>query len=133
MTYADGTKATVDQMAKDVSAFLVWTAEPELERRHAAGLAIVIFLLFATVLGYLAYRNIWAEAKRKVALKGRWIRTTRPRAATQSGKPEPKASPANQRKSDVCAAETTARRDYRLRDLKNPSNEQLGERGTLLG
>ena len=51
-------------------AFLVWTAEPELERRHAAGLAIVIFLLFATVLGYLAYRQIWAEAKRKVRPTG---------------------------------------------------------------
>ena len=39
VTYADGTKATVDQMAKDVSAFLVWTAEPKLENRRAAGLA----------------------------------------------------------------------------------------------
>ncbi|MEO7654933.1 MAG: cytochrome c1 [Sphingomicrobium sp.] len=70
VTYADGTAASVDQMAKDVSAFLVWTAEPELGHRRAAGLAIVIFLLFATVLGYLAYRQLWAEAKRKVALKG---------------------------------------------------------------
>jgi ubiquinol-cytochrome c reductase cytochrome c1 subunit len=69
VTYADGTKATVDQMAKDVSAFLVWTAEPELERRHSSGLAIVIFLLFATALGFLAYRNIWAEAKGKAGAK----------------------------------------------------------------
>ena len=68
VTYADGTKASVDQMAKDVSAFLVWTAEPELERRHAAGLAIVIFLLIATVLGYLAYQQVWAEAKGKKVL-----------------------------------------------------------------
>lgn len=70
VTYADGTKATVDQMAKDVSAFLVWTAEPELERRHASGLAITIFLLFATMLGFLAYRQIWAEAKRTVRTTG---------------------------------------------------------------
>jgi ubiquinol-cytochrome c reductase cytochrome c1 subunit len=70
VTYADGTRATVDQMAKDVSAFLVWAAEPKLERRHASGLAVVIFLLIATVLGYLAYRNIWAEAKRKVRVTG---------------------------------------------------------------
>jgi len=70
VTYADGTKPTVDQMAKDVAAFLVWTAEPSLARRHAAGLAVAIFLLFATVLGYLAYRNIWAEAKRKVRVTG---------------------------------------------------------------
>jgi ubiquinol-cytochrome c reductase cytochrome c1 subunit len=70
VSYADGTPATVDQMAKDVSAFLVWTAEPKLENRHQYGLAVLLFLIIATVLGYLSYRNIWAEAKRKVALKG---------------------------------------------------------------
>lgn len=71
VTYAPGNpRPTVDQMAKDVAAFLVWAAEPTLARRHAAGLAVVVFLLFATVLGYLAYRNIWAEAKRKVRVTG---------------------------------------------------------------
>ena len=71
VTYAPGNPApTVEQMAKDVSAFLVWTAEPSLARRHGYGLAVVIFLIFATILGYLSYRNIWAEAKRKVAPKG---------------------------------------------------------------
>ncbi|MGI8931494.1 MAG: cytochrome c1 [Sphingomicrobium sp.] len=71
VTYAPGNPApTVDQMAKDVSAFLVWTAEPNLARRHGYGIAVVIFLIFATVLGYLSYQNIWAEAKRKVAPKG---------------------------------------------------------------
>lgn len=70
VSYADGTPATIDQMAKDVSAFLVWTAEPNLARRHAAGLAVVIFLLFATVLGYLAYRQLWASAKRQVRVTG---------------------------------------------------------------
>jgi len=69
--YAPGNpKPTVDQMAKDVSAFLVWTAEPSLDRRKNAGLAVVIYLLFATVIGYFAYRNIWAEAKRKVRVTG---------------------------------------------------------------
>ena len=71
VTYAPGNPApTVDQMAKDVSAFLVWTAEPKLENRHRAGLAVVIFLLIATALGYMSYQNIWAEAKRKVAPVG---------------------------------------------------------------
>ena len=71
VTYAPGNPApTVDQMAKDVSAFLVWTAEPKLENRHSAGIAVLIFLLFGTVLTYLAYQNIWAEAKRKVAPVG---------------------------------------------------------------
>jgi len=71
VTYAPGNPApTVDQMAKDVSAFLVWTAEPKLEKRHATGLAVVVFLLFATILGYFAYRNIWANEKRKVRVTG---------------------------------------------------------------
>ena len=70
VTFADGTKGTVDQMATDVAAFLVWTAEPKLESRHAAGLAVVVFLLIASILGYLAYRQIWYEAKRKVRVTG---------------------------------------------------------------
>ena len=70
VTYADGTPSTVDQMAKDVAAFLVWTAEPNLESRHAAGLAVALFLLFATILAYFAYGQIWAEAKRAVRVTG---------------------------------------------------------------
>ena len=68
--YQDGTKPTVDQMARDVAAFLVWTAEPSLQRRHAAGLAVSIFLLVASILGYLAYQNIWHDAKRAVRVTG---------------------------------------------------------------
>jgi len=63
VTYSDGTKPTVDQMAKDVSAFLVWTAEPKLENRHRTGVAVVIFLLIATVLAWFSYRNIWSGIK----------------------------------------------------------------------
>jgi ubiquinol-cytochrome c reductase cytochrome c1 subunit len=70
VSYADGTPATVDQMAKDVAAFLVWTAEPNLESRHAAGIAVSIFLLFATILGYLAYQQTWYSAKRAVRVTG---------------------------------------------------------------
>jgi ubiquinol-cytochrome c reductase cytochrome c1 subunit len=70
VTYADGTPSSVDQMAKDVSAFLLWTAEPNLQGRHKSGWAVLIFMIVATVLAYLSYRNIWADAKRKVAPKG---------------------------------------------------------------
>lgn len=63
VTYSDGTKPTVDQMSKDVSAFLTWTAEPKLENRRSAGLAVVFFLLIATGLAYMAYQNIWAGKK----------------------------------------------------------------------
>jgi len=70
VAFADGTNPTVDQMARDVAAFLVWTAEPNLENRHAAGLAVAIFLLVASMLGYLAYRQIWHDAKRAVRITG---------------------------------------------------------------
>jgi ubiquinol-cytochrome c reductase cytochrome c1 subunit len=71
VTYAEGNPApTVDQMAKDVSAFLLWTAEPNLQGRHKGGWAVLIFMIIATILAYLSYRNIWAEAKRKVVPKG---------------------------------------------------------------
>ena len=70
MTYADGTNPTVDQMAKDVTAFLVWTAEPRLENRHRTGIAVLLFLLIATILAYLSYKQIWATAKRQVRLAG---------------------------------------------------------------
>jgi len=71
VTYAEGNPApTVDQMAKDVSAFLVWTAEPKMENRKNAGLAVVLFLLIATILGYLAYRELWGSAKRQVRATG---------------------------------------------------------------
>ena len=67
VTYADGTKATVDQMSSDVAAFLVWTAEPKLESRHKTGVAVLIFLLAFTVLTYLSYQSIWASKKGKRA------------------------------------------------------------------
>lgn len=63
VSYSDGTKASVDQMAKDVAAFLIWTAEPKLEKRKQTGWPVLGFLLFATILGYLAYRNVWADTK----------------------------------------------------------------------
>jgi ubiquinol-cytochrome c reductase cytochrome c1 subunit len=67
VTYADGTTATVDQMAKDVSAFLSWTAEPKLEARRSTGLAVLIFLIAFTTLAYMSYRNIWASKKGALA------------------------------------------------------------------
>ena len=63
VSYGDGTKATVDQMAKDVSAFLTWTAEPKLENRHRTGLAVLIFLLIFTGLTWMTYQNVWRDKK----------------------------------------------------------------------
>jgi ubiquinol-cytochrome c reductase cytochrome c1 subunit len=63
VTYSDGTKATRDQMARDVAAFLTWTAEPNLEARHAAGVAVVIFLMIFIYLTWGAYQNVWRDVK----------------------------------------------------------------------
>jgi ubiquinol-cytochrome c reductase cytochrome c1 subunit len=64
VTYGEGSpKPTVDQMAKDVSAFLTWTAEPKLEQRKRAGTAAMIFLLIFFGLCVGAYKNIWADKK----------------------------------------------------------------------
>jgi ubiquinol-cytochrome c reductase cytochrome c1 subunit len=61
--YADGTKPTVDNMARDVAAFLVWTADPNLETRHQYGFMAVIFLLASCLLAFGAYRNVWRDVK----------------------------------------------------------------------
>ena len=48
-------------MAQDVAAFLIWTAEPKLDKRKQTGWAVLGFLLAATVLAYLAKKNVWAD------------------------------------------------------------------------
>ncbi len=65
VTYADGTEASVEQMATDVAAFLTWTAEPSLVDRVRLGWIVMGFLLFATILAWLAKKQVWANAKRK--------------------------------------------------------------------
>lgn len=59
--YADGTPATVDQMAKDVVAFLAWAAEPKMEERKQMGVKVILFLIFLSVLLYLAKKQIWGR------------------------------------------------------------------------
>lgn len=63
VTFADGSPNDVEHMARDVTAFLVWTAEPKLVTRIQVGWASVLFILIFTVLAYLSYRNIWADKK----------------------------------------------------------------------
>ncbi len=58
--YADGTEATTDQMARDVTTFLRWASEPELERRKQVGVATIIFLSILSVLAFLTYKRVWA-------------------------------------------------------------------------
>ncbi len=60
VTFADGTRASVPQMAHDVVTFLSWAAEPTLEERHRVGFKVIFFLVIATGLFYAAKRKIWA-------------------------------------------------------------------------
>ncbi|MFF0950690.1 cytochrome c1 [Rhizobium leguminosarum] len=61
VTYDDGAPATVDQYSKDVTAFLMWAAEPHLEARKRTGFMVMIFLAIFTVLIYLTKRSIYAN------------------------------------------------------------------------
>jgi ubiquinol-cytochrome c reductase cytochrome c1 subunit len=59
--YTDGTPATVDQYGRDVGAFLMWAAEPNLDARHRLGFQVMIFLIAFTVLLYLAKKKLWHD------------------------------------------------------------------------
>lgn len=59
VTFDDGTKATLNQEAWDVAAFLQWAADPKLDERKELGIEVMIFLLVFTALLYASYRSIW--------------------------------------------------------------------------
>lgn len=59
--YADGTPATVEQMAEDVTAFLMWAAEPNLEARKSMGVTVILFLLVLTGILFAVKKKIWSD------------------------------------------------------------------------
>ncbi len=59
--YTDGTKATVDQMAKDVTYFLSWAASPDLEQRKKTGLSVMMFLVVFTGLLIAVKKKVWSD------------------------------------------------------------------------
>lgn len=59
VTYDDGTVASVDQMAKDVAAYIAWASDPKQVQRKQAGLGVLIFLFLFAGVTYLSYRRIW--------------------------------------------------------------------------
>lgn len=61
--YADGTPATVEQMAKDVTEFLAWTSDPKMENRKRAGIATMLYLLILTILMWLSYKRVWRNVE----------------------------------------------------------------------
>ncbi len=62
VTFDDGSPATVQQYAKDVSAFLMWAAEPHLEARKRTGLQVMLFLIVFCGLLYFTKKKVWADA-----------------------------------------------------------------------
>ncbi len=61
VTYADGTKATVEQMSADVTEFLAWASEPHLEDRNRTGVRVILFMLALAGLMYAVKRSVWAD------------------------------------------------------------------------
>ena len=59
--YADGTKSTVPQLAEDVTTFLAWAAEPELEERKNMGVKVLLFLIVLTAMLYALKRQVWKD------------------------------------------------------------------------
>jgi ubiquinol-cytochrome c reductase cytochrome c1 subunit len=64
--YSDGTEATVEQMSKDITTFLMWAAEPHLEARHQMGFKAIVYLIILTVLVYFSMKRIWSRIETKV-------------------------------------------------------------------
>ena len=64
--YSDGTSATVEQMSKDVTTFLMWAAEPHLEARHKMGFKAIVYLIILTTLVYFSMKKIWSRVETKV-------------------------------------------------------------------
>ena len=61
LEYNDGTEATEEQMAKDITNFLAWAAEPHLEARHKIGFKVIIYLIIISILAYLSMRRLWSR------------------------------------------------------------------------
>ncbi|NNK78157.1 MAG: cytochrome c1 [Litoreibacter sp.] len=64
--FDDGHSNSLEDEAKDLAAFLMWTAEPKMDARKATGFVAVFFLTVLSVLLYLTNKRIWAPIKRKV-------------------------------------------------------------------
>ena len=64
--YNDGTEATEQQMAKDITTFLMWSAEPHLETRHKTGFRVIVYLIILSVLVYLTMKKIWSRVETKI-------------------------------------------------------------------
>ena len=63
--FADGHANDLHHLSEDVSAFLMWAAEPKMMARKQAGFLGVLFLSLLSVLLYLTNKRLWAGVKGK--------------------------------------------------------------------
>lgn len=63
VTYSDGTSASLEQAARDVSQFLVWASEPHMEKRKRMGSKVLFFLVILCGVLYASKRKLWANVK----------------------------------------------------------------------
>ena len=68
--YPNGTRPSLEQQARDVTAFLNWAADPYLEERHQWGIIVVLYMLALTVISFLAYRIVAAQVYAKLEVEG---------------------------------------------------------------
>lgn len=60
VTFADGSPSSIPQMSRDVTTFLAWAAEPEMEDRKRIGLKVIAYLLLMAGVLYAVKRRVWA-------------------------------------------------------------------------
>ena len=59
--YDDGTSNSAEQIAKDVTAFLKWAAEPELEDRKRLGIKVILFFIIFGISVLLLKNSLWKD------------------------------------------------------------------------
>ena len=63
--YTDGTDSSKKQLAKDVTAFLVWASEPHLESQHRIGFKTIVYLIVLIMLVYMSKQKVWSRFNSK--------------------------------------------------------------------
>jgi ubiquinol-cytochrome c reductase cytochrome c1 subunit len=63
VSYPDNTPATVENMARDVTTFLAWASEPELEARKRMGIKVLLFLLILTGILFVVKKKVWSDIR----------------------------------------------------------------------
>lgn len=96
VTYDDGAPETVDQYAKDISAFMMWAAEPHLAERKSMGFKVLMFLAIFAVLLFFVKKQVWAGLKTEGAGSAR---TATPAASLVSATPSTAAASAVTKKA----------------------------------